>query len=422
MERERPGHLARLPLRVDQQQRALRRSGRELRDAPQAVTGREEHECHLMQPPPMTLLARIPPLHPVPSSLPPRTQPHNPRSLPQDLRPHSLVPPSSLAAAQLATESKASILAALPSKNAAQGAELFETIVADKGGLEGLLAAVQVQDPDRIAARLGATLDNIGQLEILQLLLSPPALPPLTNSGGGGRCGHWQAPGLPFSIPTKYADMPRLAGRATVEFTLVKADGGAFTVPEGGGQRDTGTMEVVLDGYSAPLTAGNFADMVLKNAYNGVPVRTTGQAVLTDAGAGVGHEIPLEIKPAGEFQPLYRTPLVVQDGELPVLPMSVYGAVAMSHSVDSDTSSSPSQFFFYLYDKRNSGLGGLTFDEGQFSVFGYVTKGRELLSQLRTGDVIQSAKLKDGHEHLVNTGGSDGRDSGTDVATAALTS
>eukprot|EP00850_Spirogloea_muscicola_P020236 SM000210S06750 [mRNA] locus=s210:86195:90363:- [translate_table: standard] len=326
--------------------------------------------------------------------------------------------PSPLAVAQLATENKASILAALPSEYAAQGAELYETIVADKGGLAGLLAAVQVQDPDRIAVRLGSTLDNIGQLEILQLLLSPPALPPLTDSGGGGRRGHWQAPGLPFSIPTKYADMPRLAGRATVEFTLVKADGGAFTVPEGGGQRDTGTLEVVLDGYSAPLTAGNFADMVLKNAYNCVPVRTTGQAVLTDAGAGVGHEIPLEIKPAGEFQPLYRTPLVVQDGELPVLPMSVYGAVAMSHSVDSDTSSSPSQFFFYLYDKRNSGLGGLTFDEGQFSVFGYVTKGRELLSQLRTGDVIQSAKLKDGHEHLVNTGGSD---RGAEVATAAST-
>jgi hypothetical protein len=33
--------------------------------------------------------------------------------------------------------------------------------------------------------------------------------------------------------------------------------------------------------------------------------------------------------------------------------MSVYGAVAMAHSVDSDEYSSPTQFFFYLYDKRN---------------------------------------------------------------------
>lgn len=45
--------------------------------------------------------------------------------------------------------------------------------------------------------------------------------------------------------------------------------------------------------------------------------------------------------------------MALKDGELPVLPMSVYGAVAMAHSADSDEYSSPYQFFFYLYDKRN---------------------------------------------------------------------
>lgn len=86
-----------------------------------------------------------------------------------------------------------------------------------------------------------------------------------------------------------------------------------------------------------------------------------------------------------------------------MLPLSVYGAVAMSHSDVSEEYSSPNQFFFYLYDKSyvssspvvlllfsmeqmsiaakliqcisnmwQSGLGGLSFDEGQFSVFGYV--------------------------------------------------
>lgn len=42
-----------------------------------------------------------------------------------------------------------------------------------------------------------------------------------------------------------------------------------------------------------------------------------------------------------------------KDGELPVLPLSVYGAVAMAHSENSDEYSSPYQFFFYLYDKRS---------------------------------------------------------------------
>lgn len=43
----------------------------------------------------------------------------------------------------------------------------------------------------------------------------------------------------------------------------------------------------------------------------------------------------------------------MKDGELPVLPLSVYGAVVMAHNENSDEYSSPNQFFFYLYDKRN---------------------------------------------------------------------
>ena len=48
-----------------------------------------------------------------------------------------------------------------------------------------------------------------------------------------------------------------------------------------------------------------------------------------------------------------RLLFVWKDGELPVLPLSVYGAVAMAHSETSDEYSSPYQFFFFLYDKRS---------------------------------------------------------------------
>lgn len=47
---------------------------------------------------------------------------------------------------------------------------------------------------------------------------------------------------------------------------------------------------------------------------------------------------------------------LLKDGELPVLPLSVYGAVAMAHSDVSEEYSSTNQFFFYLYDKRNVGV------------------------------------------------------------------
>ncbi|CAK9160213.1 unnamed protein product [Ilex paraguariensis] len=166
---------------------------------------------------------------------------------------------------------------------------------------------------------------------------------------------------------------------------------------------DQDYWHVVIDGYSAPLTAGNFAKLVVDGAYNGVKLSCTDQAILSDSGFGKnsGYGVPLEIMPSGQFEPLYKTTLSVQDGELPVLPLSVYGAVAMAHSDVSEEYSSPYQFFFYLYDKRNSGLGGLSFEEGQFSVFGYTTVGRDILPQIKTGDVIQSAKLVEGQDRLI---------------------
>lgn len=140
----------------------------------------------------------------------------------------------------------------------------------------------------------------------------------------------------------------------------------------------------------------------MDGAYDGMKLTCANQAILSNGGLGngTGYTIPLEIKPSGQFEPLYRTTLNVQvcshlvllliystnvsclhigfllhwtvfhtiikmflvsfpffpkskDGELPVLPLSVYGAVAMAHSVVSEEYSSPNQFFFYLYDKRN---------------------------------------------------------------------
>lgn len=43
-----------------------------------------------------------------------------------------------------------------------------------------------------------------------------------------------------------------------------------------------------------------------------------------------GDLIPLEILPLGEFDPVYRSTLEVQAGELPVLPLSIYGSVCGS--------------------------------------------------------------------------------------------
>ncbi|CAN0826410.1 Peptidyl-prolyl cis-trans isomerase CYP37, chloroplastic [Linum grandiflorum] len=264
-------------------------------------------------------------------------------------------------ALKIATDEKNSVLTSIPADSRDKGSSLYASLIDGKGGLQALLQNIKEQNPDKVSMSLASSLDTIAEIELLQ------------------------APGLSFLLPAQYKDYPRLNGRGIVELTIEKGDGSAFPPESGGEFRKTAKIQVV-DG-----------------AYDGTKLNCINQAVITDDGLDNknGYSVPLEIMPSGQFEPLYRTTLSVQDGELPVLPLSVYGAVAMAHSEVSGEYSAPHQFFFYLYDKRNSGLGGLSFDEGQFSVFGYITGGRDILGQIKTGDVIRSAKLVDGQDRLI---------------------
>lgn len=282
-------------------------------------------------------------------------------------------------ALKIAMDEKESILASIPADEREKGAKIYASLIDGKGGMRSLLEYIKDKDPDKVSVALASSLDSLAQLELLQ------------------------APGLSFLLPEQYLKYPRLTGRGIVEFVIEKGDGSSFSPEAGGIPRKYATLQVVIDGYSAPLTTGNFAKLVIDGAYNGIKLRSTDQAILADTGLdnNSGYSVPLEIMPSGQFEPLYKTTLSVQDGELPVLPLSVYGAVAMSHSDVSEDYSSPNQFFFYLYDKSYSGLGGLSFDEGQFSVFGYTTAGREFLPQIKSGDIVRSAKLVQGQDHLI---------------------
>lgn len=57
--------------------------------------------------------------------------------------------------------------------------------------------------------------------------------------------------------------------------------------------------------------------------------------------------------PIGQFDIVYRSPLDVRSGELPVLPLSIYGALAMSHGRDgaADGMAAADEFFIYKFDK-----------------------------------------------------------------------
>ena len=109
--------------------------------------------------------------------------------------------------------------------------------------------------------------------------------------------------------------------------------------------------------------------------------------------------------PQGAFEPVYRVPLEVGSGEIPVLPLSIYGSVALARPLDvPDSAVSATQFFIYLFDAQQAGLAGLSFDEGRYGVLGYVTDGADVLRQVRPGDRVAAVRVTSGQERLVNGG------------------
>jgi hypothetical protein len=122
----------------------------------------------------------------------------------------------------------------------------------------------------------------------------------------------YQAPGLPFDVPRKYDALPRLAGRAVVDLTVRKAVGNSFGFVNGD-ETNTATLRVVVDGYNAPITAGNFVENVRRGAYNGVSLKKSETALLAPARAGKvdpSATLPLEVKPLDDYEP--RVPLAAE--------------------------------------------------------------------------------------------------------------
>ena len=75
-------------------------------------------------------------------------------------------------------------------------------------------------------------------------------------------------PGFPFDIPAPYDTLPALKGRAEVEMTFKLAEGRASNP-----NQKRGSLTVVLDGYNAPVSAGNFVDLVQRKFYDGMEVQ-----------------------------------------------------------------------------------------------------------------------------------------------------
>ena len=188
---------------------------------------------------------------------------------------------------------------------------------------------------------------------------------------GASVLGDWPCPslllsphplhaGFPFAIPAPYDTLPALKGRAEAEFTFKLKEGRA-----GNPNIKSGTMRVVLDGYNAPVSAGNFMDLVLRGFYDGMEIQRNDGFVVQSGdpeGAAIGfvdpqtqklRTIPLEIMVAGDKAPLYGDTLedVRRFKEEPVLPFNAFGTLAWARD-EFDNNTASSQWFFLLKESE----------------------------------------------------------------------
>lgn len=202
---------------------------------------------------------------------------------------------------------------------------------------------------------------------------------------------------FPYEVPAEYSNLPQLKGRATIGIKTNKGD-----------------LSVVVDGYSAPVTAGNFVDLVQRGFYNGLEFTRSEESYVLQTGDPPGKEqgfidpttgkyraIPLEVLAEGDKKPTYG--ITLEDAgrylDMPVLPFSSFGALAMARP-ETQVNGGSSQVFFFLFEPELTPAGRNLLD-GRYAVFGYLIEGKDVLDKLKAGDKIESATVVQGIENLV---------------------
>jgi len=281
------------------------------------------------------------------------------------------------------------ILKAVPAAGAARAEQLIASISSDAEAIGSELSAGSLSGANE---KVKSALRTVTQLE--ELIATGYTLP---------------------TPPSEFTtSLPYLKGRATIDWEL-KRKGGKFDVD--GQLYDKLKLTTIVDGFTAPITSGNFVDLVQKGFYDGFTVqRSDGFVVQTgDAkvegrselngfvpeGATKVREVPLEVYVKGDKNPIYSATFDDdgRGGYAAALPFNAYGALGMAREEYNNDSAS-SQFFWLLFDSDLTPAGKNLLD-GRYACFGYTIDGARLLSDVKEGDTIVSAKVTSGLENLV---------------------
>ncbi|PKU86927.1 Peptidyl-prolyl cis-trans isomerase CYP38, chloroplastic [Dendrobium catenatum] len=246
------------------------------------------------------------------------------------------------------------IIAGVAESKKAHGEELLNKLAV---GMEELQRIVEERNRDAVAPKQKELLNYVGGVE------------------------EDMVDGFPYEVPEEYKNMPLLKGRATVDMKV--------KVKDNPNVQDC-IFRIVLDGYNAPVTAGNFIDLVERHFYDGMEIqRSDGFVVQTGDPEGPAEgfidpstekvrTIPLEIMVIGD-----KTP--------------VYGATLEEF----ENNSASSQVFWLLKESELTPSNANILD-GRYAVFGYVTENEDYLADLKVGDVIESIQVVSGLDNLVN--------------------
>jgi peptidylprolyl isomerase len=108
---------------------------------------------------------------------------------------------------------------------------------------------------------------------------------------------------FPYDVPTegKFSYLPRLLGRARVTFTFRREN------------KVIGNVTIVADGFAAPITAGNFVDLSIRNYYTGLPIKFQRKKL------GTGSEFEVASLPIlGSYEEGFYDPLTAKPRRLPL--------------------------------------------------------------------------------------------------------
>ena len=176
-------------------------------------------------------------------------------------------------------------------------------------------------------------------------------------------------------------------------------------------QTSKGTIVLRLDGKNAPLTAGNFVDLVRKGVYSNTvfhrvvrsplpfvvqggdplsanpknPASLYGTGNYIDPASGEARYVPLEFRLKASQHLVYGQVISSLGKEKKPVLTHDRGAIAMARS--SLPNSASAQFYIALE--------ALPELDGQYAVFGRVISGMDIVDQLQQGDKLVRADLVD---------------------------